>query len=116
MTTVIIYRNSNQEYKGFVCMGHADFAKKRLFSKEPDILCASISTLVINTINAFEELAGEADKLSVTTNVETGFIKCDFNSSINEKAVLLLEAMILGLNTLEKDYGEKYLQVKFEEV
>ena len=95
-------------------MGHAGYAKKHLFYKEPDILCAAISVTVINTINSLENLAHE--ELSVTQNEETGFIKCDFNSPINEKAVLLLEAMILGLNTLVKDYGEKYLQVKFEEV
>ncbi len=116
MTTVIIYKNSNQKYKGFVCMGHAGFAKKRFFRYEPDILCSSISTLVINTLNSMEELAGEKENMILETKEETGFIKCDFKTALNEKSELLLDAMILGLNTLQKEYGEKYLQVKFEEV
>ena len=116
MTTVIIYKNNNKEYKGFVCMGHANYAKKHLFRYEPDILCSSISTLVINTMNCIEELAGEKENMLFDTNEETGFIKLDFKTTPNEKTVLLLDAMVLGLNTLVKKYGEKFLQVKFEEV
>ena len=115
MTTVIVYKNSNN-YKGFVCMGHANYAKKRLFRYEPDILCASISTLVINTLNSLEQLAGELENMTVTTNEETGFIKCDFENPVHEKSVLLLDAMLFGLKQLSKEYGTEYLQVKFEEV
>lgn len=116
MTTVIVYKNSSN-YKGFVCMGHAGYAKKRWFGgHEPDILCASVSTLVINTLNSMEEFTGEAENMSLTTNEETGFIKCDFKDSLNEKSVLLLDAMIFGLQKLSEEYGTEYLQVKFEEV
>ena len=97
-------------YKGFVCMGHAEYAKKG----KPDILCAAISVLVTNTVNALEKLAGE--ELSVVTNEENGFIKCDFQSSLQEKSVLLLETMVSGLQDLSETYGRKYLQVNFEEV
>ena len=116
MTTVIIYKNSNQEYKGFVCMGHAGYAKKWFFKSQPDILCASISVLVINTINSLEELTGEKENMSVITNEETGFIKCDFSRNVNEKSALLLDTMVFGLTNISKSYGEQYLQVKFEEV
>ena len=116
MTTITIYKNSNQEYKGFVCIGHADYAKKFLFKKQPDILCASISVLVINTINSMDEITGEKENMSVDTNEETGFIKCTFNEPANEKSALLLDAMVFGLTNISKSYGEQYLQVKFEEV
>ena len=114
MTTIIIRRDNETTYRGFICMGHAEYAKKRLFGKEPDILCAAISTLVISTMNSLEELAGE--KLTVVSNEETGFIKCDFEDSLNEKSILLMDAMVLGLKDISKTYGRKYLQVKFEEV
>ena len=39
MTTIIIRKNHEGIYRGFYCMGHAEYAKKRLFGKEPDILC-----------------------------------------------------------------------------
>ncbi len=114
MTTIIIQRNQEGFYKSLICMGHAEFAKKKRFGKEPDVLCAGISALVINTINSLEELAGE--KLSVVQNEETGFLKCDFESDLQGKSIFLLESMIFGLENLSKEYGTKYLQLKFEEV
>jgi uncharacterized protein YsxB (DUF464 family) len=110
MTTIIISKDSTAMYKGFTCFGHAEYAKKG----KPDILCSAISGLVINTINSLEELAGE--ELSVSTNEETGFIKCDFAAPLQEKSVFLLDSMVYGLQNLSKTYGEKYLLVKFEEV
>ena len=40
-------------------MGHAEYAKKRLFGKEPDILCAAISVTVQSTIMALDEMVDE---------------------------------------------------------
>ena len=108
MTTVVICRTRTQRYTGFTCMGHAGYAKPG----KPDILCASISTLVINTINALEELAGEV--LQVSSNEETGFIRCVIESDLQEKSIFLMDAMVFGLQQLAKTYGEKYLLVRFE--
>ena len=91
-------------------MGHAEYAKKN----QPDILCAAISALVIGTINSLEELAGE--KLVVAQEESSGFIKCDFQCSLQEKSVFLLDSMVFSLENLSREYGKKYLQVKFEEV
>ncbi len=90
-------------------MGHAGYRKIL-----PDILCASISVLVINTINSLEELGGE--QFDVVTNEDTGFIKCDFREDLQEKSIFLLDSMVFGLENLSKTYGQKYLLVKFEEV
>ena len=110
MTTVTIQRDHNQTYKGFTCIGHADYARK----KQPDILCAAISALVIGTINSLEELAGE--KMVVATDEATGFIRCDFQGALQEKSSFLVDSMVFNLEGLSREYGEKYLQVKFEEV
>lgn len=110
MTTVVIRRTRAQRYTGFTCMGHADYAKPG----KPDILCASISVLVINTINSLEELAGET--LQVTTDEETGFIQCTMESDLQEKSIFLMDSMVFGLRQLARTYGEKYLTLKFEEV
>jgi len=109
MTTIVIRRTVKKEYIGFICMGHAGYAKN-----EPDIVCAAVSVLVINTINSIEKLAGQMAE--VVENEETGFIKCDFKDSLNEQSILLMDAMILGLKSISKSYGKNYLQVKFEEV
>jgi len=115
MTTVTIVRNAtDQSYKEFHCFGHARNRRFLLTKDMKDIVCASISVLVINTINAMEELAGE--KLQVTANEETGFIRCVFEDSPSEKGVLLMDALVLGLDGISKQYGDRFLQVKFEEV
>ncbi|MFR8843954.1 MAG: ribosomal-processing cysteine protease Prp [Waltera sp.] len=59
MTTIIIRKNHEGIYRGFYCMGHAEYAKKRLFGKEPDILCAAISVTVQSTIMALDEMVDE---------------------------------------------------------
>ena len=91
-------------------MGHAEYAKRG----KPDILCAAISALTIGAINSLEELAGE--QLNVSTDQKTGFLKCDFESVLQEKSVFLIDSMVFALQNLSKEYGETYLQVKFEEV
>ena len=91
-------------------MGHAEYAKKG----KPDIVCAAISALTIGTINSLEELAGE--KLQISQNEETGFLSCNFESTSQEKSSFLMDSMVFSLENISKEYGEKYLQVKFEEV
>ena len=115
MTTIIIRKNHEGIYRGFYCMGHAGYAKKRLFGKEPDILCAAISMSVQSTVMALEEMAGE--KFQLTQNEETGFLKCDFEKdTLQEKTVFLMDFLVFSLQKLSSQYGEKYLQVKIEEV
>ena len=110
MTTITILK-SESEYRGFYCMGHA--GSKRFFF-EKDMVCASVSVLVINTINSIDELA--KDCVEVVTNEQDGFIKCDFPKGLSQHGALLMDSMILGLQSIEKQYGKKYLLVKFEEV
>ena len=47
---------------------------------------------------------------------QTGFLKCEFEGSLQEKSVFLIESMVFNLENLSREYGKKYLQVKFEEV
>lgn len=110
MTTITILK-SESAYKGFYCLGHAG---SRRFFFEKDMVCASVSVLVINTINAIDRFT--EDKPDVTTHEQTGFIKCDFVNGLSENGRLLVDAMILGLQSIESQYGKKYLLVKFEEV
>lgn len=110
MTTIVIQKDKNGSYRGFTCMGHAGYAKKG----EKDVLCAAISTLTFSTINALEVLAGE--KLQYVSNEETGFLKCDFKNCLQEKSAFLMDSMVFSLENLSKEYGKKFLQIKFEEV
>ena len=109
MTTVTIYKSNEDVYKGFTCKGHAGYS---VFGK--DIICASISILVINTINSLEELAGQA--MTVKDDETTGYIDCRFTQECNEKSKLLIDSMILGLSQIKEQYGTKYIDVKIKEV
>lgn len=110
MTTITVRKDQKQTYKGFTCIGHADYAG----NGQPDILCAAISALVIGTVNALTELAGE--KLIVSTEEADGFFCCDFQGKLQERSVFLLDAMVFSLENLSREYGKKHLQVRFEEV
>lgn len=91
-------------------MGHAEYAKPG----KPDVLCAAVSALTIGTVNSLEELAGE--RLTVSQDEKTGFLKCDFESTLQEKSNFLMDSMAFSLENISREYGQKYLQVKIEEV
>ena len=108
--TVIIFRKSKQgEYKGFYCKGHAGYSESG-----SDIVCASISMLVINTINALETLCHTS--MNVEDDADDGIIRCEFKSQLDERESILVETLEFGLRNVEKEYGKKYCKVKFEEV
>ena len=99
MTTIVIFK-SNDSYKGFTCMGHTGFG-----ISGKDIVCASISILVINTLNAIEQLANE--NMVVDSDEKSGSIECHFPEEINEKTKLLMDSMLMGLKEIEKKYGKQ---------
>lgn len=111
MTTVTIAKDKSGSYTEFICMGHA--GKKRFFF-EKDMVCAAISVLVINTVNSLEKLAKE--QFTLTQNEADGFIRCEFPTGLSDQGMLLIDAMILGLQGIEQQYGKKYLQVNIKEV
>ncbi|MBR1770435.1 MAG: ribosomal-processing cysteine protease Prp [Lachnospiraceae bacterium] len=112
MTTITFYKDQNGAYRQVVCKGHAAFAQKG----KPDILCAAISTLLISTNNALEELCGE--RIQEEADEQTGFIRLTFSeeTALQEKSVFLLDFLKYSMESLSKQYGEKYLKVKIKEV
>ena len=92
----------NNKYSEFKCTGHAGYGYKG-----NDIVCAAVSMLVINTANAIEKLS-DCDFVAQTDNDEIRYI---FNSIPDEKATVLMDALVLGLNEVQKDYGKKYLNL-----
>ena len=109
MTKVTIFRNFENECVGFEVFDHAEYA-----DEGSDIVCAAISILTINTMNAIEQ-----------------FTDVDFAQEVDEEAcsiwfigdrstketALLLETMVLGLQTLEDDNNyTEYIDLIFEEV
>ena len=110
MTRVAIYKNEQNECVGFRAYGHAGYA-----DEGEDIVCAAISVLTINTMNAIETFTDvEAE---VQSNEEEGYIEYRVLSKPTKESTLLLDTMVLGLQTMAEDenYSE-YIDLKFREV
>ena len=109
MTHITIYRNQENAFTGFLCEGHAGYA-----DAGEDIVCAGISTLVINTINAVDSLTDT--QILADANELDGTIDVNFPSGCDDQAKLLVDAMILGLQGIQTNYGKKFLTLDFKEV
>lgn len=109
MIHVTIYENDSKECIGFQTKGHAEYGEMG-----QDIVCAAVSALVINTMNAIELYTD--DEASVLSD-EEGIISFHVNGAPSKEAALLLKTMILGLREMADDqnYAE-YIDLTFEEV
>ena len=106
MVRVKIRRNEHNEIESFTISGHANFAKKG-----SDIVCAGVSAVSFGAVNAIISLTG------ITPTIEQGadgFLHCliptDLDESTKEKIQLLLEGMLVSLETIERDY-KKYITI-----
>lgn len=109
MTKVTIYKNHKKIYTGFDCLGHSGFAENG-----EDIVCAGISVLVINTINSIENLTNNS--VTAESDEESGMIRFRFHKDCDEAGKLLIDAMVLGLEGIQQNYGNSYLYLNFKEV
>ena len=100
---------SNDQYKGFESSGHAEFAEEGA-----DIVCAAVSVLVINTVNSIDEFT--TDDYEVEQAEDGGFLRLQFPDVPGERATLLMDSLVLGLKSIEADYGNEYITLITEEV
>ena len=109
MTKVTIYKNKQNECVGFKVCEHANYAEAG-----SDIVCSAISILVINTMNAIEKFT-DVDYMQ-NVDEDACIIEFVVRQSTKE-TTLLLESMVLGLQTLEdnNEYTD-YIDLIFEEV
>ncbi|KSU83778.1 ribosomal-processing cysteine protease Prp [Fictibacillus enclensis] len=102
MIKVTIYRDERKSITSFSMSGHADSGPYG-----QDLVCAGASAVSFGAINAVEVLC------SVTPDVEThedgGYLifrtPDHLEDHIHEKVQLLLEGMVVSLQTIENDYG-----------
>ena len=91
--------------KGFSVWGHALYDRKG-----KDIVCAAVSVLTINTVNAVEMLT--EDLFSAESDEKGGRLSFRFlGEEISEKGIVLLEALKLGLYGIRDEYGEEFLSI-----
>ena len=74
-----------------------------------DIVCASVSVIVINTINSIETFTD--DYFTVNSDEKSGTIEFDMISNISKESTLLLNSLILALEGIEEQYGNQYIKI-----
>jgi len=101
MITVSIYRNNNQ-IKSFEISGHAESGPYGY-----DLVCAAVSAVSFGTVNAITALC------QIDLDIEQGEngylyvgLPYDIVPDIREKAVLLIEGMLISLQSIEREYSQ----------
>ena len=108
MTNVLFLIDSDGKYKGFRIDGHTGYA-----DDGEDIICAAVSALSQNTVNSID--AFTEDRFSC--NVDDGLLVFNMTESrISAESQLLLNALVLGLENIEKAYGSEFINIRTEEV
>ena len=100
MITVQVQKE-NKKYKKISVLGHAMYA-----DRGKDIVCSSVSSIVITTVNGILTL----DKGSLSYMVGKKGMTIDLKSN-DETTQLLIHNMVNLLKDLEKQYPE-YVEVK----
>ena len=110
MICITVFQNRKKECTGFKVTGHAGYAESGY-----DIVCASVSILVTNTLNAIETYT--TDDFAFESEEESGYMSCRFSTQLSEQAVLLCNTMILGLKSIQAtEPYQEYMNIIFEEV
>lgn len=102
MIKIHVKRSDSGNIIGFQVSGHAGFA-----DYGNDIVCASVSVLVINCINSIEKYS-PTTKIVTKEDEQAGLI--DFScEQPDEYAILLMNSLLLGLQGIQESYGTKYI-------
>ncbi|WP_077214116.1 ribosomal-processing cysteine protease Prp [Bacillus dakarensis] len=109
MIQTTIYRTESGRIKSFTMSGHALLA-----NHGNDIVCAGASAVSFGAINSVMALTGVEPEIE---QGDDGFLRCvvpdNLPEDTQEKVQLLLEGMIVSLQTIERDYG-KHIKITFK--
>jgi len=101
ITVTFMRRVADRRILAFAIEGHANYAK---YGK--DIVCAGVSAISVGTVNAIEELAG----VELPAKMKDGWLSSEIPTLSDPEAdgrvQLLLESMLVMLETITKSYGK----------
>lgn len=96
MTNITFYTRAGKII-GFQSKGHACYGVKGT-----DVVCASVSALIINTVNSIEQLTQDGCDSKVNDRKAT--IDFEIDGEVSPQAELLFNSLELGLNEIAKVY------------
>ena len=103
----ITFQTRNSEYKAVISEGHAEYAEAG-----EDIVCSAVSILLINTANSIESFTDSF----LGSDSDDGVLTLVLKDTVDEKAKVLMDALKLGLETIQAEYGDDYLTIEYKEV
>lgn len=102
MINITIFRQSNQ-ITAFELSGHAESGPYGY-----DLVCAGVSAVSFGAVNGIHLLC-EID-LEIEQAEDGGYLKVvlpdDVSAAVKNQAQLLLEAMLISLQTIEREYSQ----------
>lgn len=107
MTNITFYLN-NDRIQGYLFEGHANY------SEDKDIVCAAISSHVINTTNSLIDIAGLKENKNVFINLKNDNEKDEVSINVkidiedNENgyiAQILLKYLLYSIKNIYREYG-----------
>ncbi|MFY4774733.1 ribosomal-processing cysteine protease Prp [Metabacillus sp. RGM 3146] len=111
MINAAINRSKDGFIRSFSLSGHA---QSNEYGR--DLVCAGASAVTFGSVNAIIALANIEPKLDIGS--EGGYLKFELpdglEDAVFEKAQLLLEGMLVSLQTIERDYGE-YIRITIKD-
>lgn len=96
MTNITFYERAGNII-GLKSKGHAGFGVRGT-----DVVCASVSILVINTINSIEKLT--SDRCDEKTNSRKATIEFGIDEPPSKESQLLLQSLKLGVEGIALEY------------
>jgi len=106
MIRVIVTRNTSRAVTAFTVQGHAGFDVSGR-----DIVCAGVSAVTVGAVNAVEALLS----VELPSDMKDGWldvrIPTQLPADVDIKVQLILESMIVMLQTIQDSYG-KYMTIQ----
>ena len=96
MTNIVFYRKAGKII-GFLSKGHAGYGVRGT-----DVVCASVSALIINTVNSVEKLTD--DKCESRINDRKATIDFEIDGEVSPQSELLFKSLEFGLNEIAAAY------------
>ncbi|EKU49984.1 ribosomal-processing cysteine protease Prp [Staphylococcus massiliensis] len=106
MITVDISLNDEGQVTDVIMDGHADFDEHG-----KDIICAGASAVLFGSVNAIIGLTSE--KPDIDYEDDGGYFHIRSVDTNNKEAQLILQAMLVSLQTLEDEY-KAYIKLNYK--
>lgn len=97
----VVRDDKSNRILSFAVEGHANYAKHG-----KDIVCAGVSAVSVGTVNAIEMLAGVELPVKMKDGWLSSKIPIVADAKADEVVQLLLESMIVSLDTIAQSYGD----------